>query len=60
MQSRQMVVMNLFAGSNGDADIGNIFVDTLGEGDGGINREISMEVYTLLYVKLDSQWEFAV
>ena len=47
-------------GSNGYADIGNTFVDTPGEGDGGINREISMEAYTLLYVKLDSQCEFAV
>ena len=30
-------MMNLFAGSNGDADIGNRLVDTAGEGEGGMN-----------------------
>ena len=40
-----------FQGSNGDADIGNRLVDTVGEGEGGMNWENSMETYTLPYVK---------
>ena len=40
-----------FQGSNGDADIGNRLVDTVGEGEGGMNWEKCMETYTLPYVK---------
>ena len=39
MESRKMVLMNLFAGSSGDADIENGLVDTVREGEGGTNRE---------------------
>ena len=35
-------------------------MDTVGEEEGGMNWERSTETYSLLYVKLDSQWEFAV
>ena len=37
MESRKMVLMNLFAGISGDADIKNRVVDTVREKDGGIN-----------------------
>ena len=36
-----MVEMNLF-GRNRDADVGNGHVDTVGEGEGGTNCEISL------------------
>ena len=32
----------------------------MGEGEDGTNWESSIETYTLPYVKLDSQWKFAV
>ena len=38
-------------GSNRDADIENRLADTVGEGEGGTNREISIEIYALLYVE---------
>ena len=38
MESRKMVLMNLFAGSSGDADIKNRLVDPVGEGEGGTIR----------------------
>ena len=38
----------------------NKLLDTGREGDGGTNWESSIETYTLPYVKLDSQGEFAV
>ena len=38
-------------GSNGDADTENRLVDTVGEGKGVTNKEISTEIYTLPYVK---------
>ena len=38
-------------GSSGDADIENRLVDTEWEGEGGMNRESSMETHTLPYVK---------
>ena len=37
MESRKTGLMNLFAGSSGDADIENTLVDTVGEGKGGKN-----------------------
>ena len=44
MESRKMVLMNLFSGRNRDADIENRLVDTAGEGDGGTESHI--DVYT--------------
>ena len=37
MESRKMVLMNLFAGKNRDTDIENGLVNTAGEGNGGPN-----------------------
>ena len=45
-----MVLMNLFQGSNGNADIENRLVDTVG-GEDGTNWESNMETYTSPYVK---------
>ena len=38
-------------GSNGDTDIENRFVNTVGEGEGGMNWESSEETHTLPYRK---------
>ena len=38
-------------GSNGDADIENRLVYTVGEGEGGTNWDNSIETYTLPHVK---------
>ena len=35
MESRKVILMNLFAGQPGDADIENRLMDTVGEGEGG-------------------------
>ena len=35
MESRKMILMNLFAGQPGDANIENRLMDTVGEGEGG-------------------------
>ena len=51
MEFRKMVLMNLFASSNGDTDIENRLVDTVGKGDDGTNRENSIETYSLPYIK---------
>ena len=37
-------------GRNTDTDIEDRLVDTVGEGDGGMNWESSIETYTLPYV----------
>ena len=53
MKSRKMVLMNLFEGNNGDADIGNRHAHRgcREEGEGGTNEESSKDTYTLPYVK---------
>ena len=38
-------------GSKGDTDVKNRFLDTVGEGEGGIIWENSIEIYTLPHVK---------
>ena len=38
-------------GSSGDADIENVFVNTAWEGEGGMNKESSIETYTSPCVK---------
>ena len=38
-------------GSREDTKIENRLVDTVGEEEGGMNRESSMETYTVQYVK---------
>ena len=49
-------------GSNRDTDIENRLVDMGrdGGGEGGTNWDSSTETCTLPYVKLDSQWKFAI
>ena len=37
MESRKVVLMNLYQGSNRDADLKNRLVDTVGEGESGTN-----------------------
>ena len=60
MESRKSVLMNLSAGQWWDADIESRLVNTVAEGEGGMNWESSIETYALQYVKLDSQEKFAV
>ena len=47
-------------GSSGDSDIEKRLVDTVQEGESGMDWETSIETYTLPYGKLDSQWKFPV
>ena len=54
-----MVPMHQLAGSNGDADIENGLVDTVGEGAGGTDGERSTET-DIAIRKIDHQWECAV
>ena len=51
MESRQMVLMNLFAGQQQRCRHRDRLVDIVGEGEGGTNGESSMKTYILLYVK---------
>ena len=46
--------------SKGDTDIKDRLLNTVWEGESGMIGEKSIETYTLLYGKIDSQWEFAV
>ena len=55
-----MVLMILQQSSKGDADIKDRLLDTVREGEGGMIWESSIETHALPYVKIDSQWEFAV
>ena len=43
--------MDLLVGQHRHTDIKNRFLDTAGEGEGGMNWEDSTETYTLPYVK---------
>ena len=62
IQKRKAMVLLLLKknGRSRDTDIKNRLVDRVGEGQGRMNRESSIEKYTLPDAKLDSQWEFAV
>ena len=40
MGSRKTVLINLLVGSSGDADIQNGLLDTVREGEGGIERVV--------------------
>ena len=58
MESRKMVLMNLLAGSRGDADVENRLMDTGRgeEGEGEMYGESNMEIYNTI-CKTDSRWE---
>ena len=43
-----MVLMNLFAGTEWDADIENGLVDTVGEGESGTNGGSNRPIYTTM------------
>ena len=47
-------------GKSREADIENRPVDTVGEGEGGMNWESSIETYTLLYVKQIAIWSCSI
>ena len=49
MESRKTVQMNLFSGQ--ETDVENRLVYTVGEGEGGSNRESSIGIYALTCVK---------
>ena len=53
-----MLLMNLFAGQQWRLRHKEQTVDTWREGEGGANRESSIETY-ITVCKKDSQWEFA-
>ena len=55
-----MVLMNLFAGELGDADIENTLVDTVGEREGGTDWESNIENIRITIYKIDNQWELVV
>ena len=46
-----MLLMNLLQGRNGDIDLENASVDTVGEGESGTNGESSIAIYILPSVK---------
>ena len=46
-----MVQMNLLPGRNIGTDVENGHVDTEGEGEGGMNWEIRIDMYTLMWIK---------
>ena len=59
MESRKMVLMNPFARQQWRCRHSKQTSGHGGEGE-GTNLESSREIYPLPYVKLDSQWKFAV
>ena len=51
MNSRKMVLMNLFAEKNGGTDIENRLLDTIGERKSGKKEESSIDIYTFSSVQ---------
>ena len=51
MESRKMVLMNLFARKKGDANIEKRLVDTVREGESRMNGESSIDINTLSCAK---------
>ena len=64
MESRKMVLVNLFAGSNRDADIGNRLMHTVGKEMVGQMKRVTWKHVCCgcccCICKIESQWEFAV
>ena len=54
MESRKMVLMNLFAGKEGRLRCRERTVDTVGEGEGEANGESSINIDTLPMCETDS------
>ena len=46
-----MILMILRTWQQGDTDVSNRLLDSVGEGEDGMIWENSIEIYTLLYVK---------
>ena len=46
--------MNLLQGRNRDTDTEDRFLDTVGEGEGGTNRDSSTDTYTLPCIKRET------
>ena len=59
MESRKVVLRNLYQGSNRDTDIENILVDTVGEQRMGQTERAAWK-HTHRHRQTDSQWELAV
>ena len=59
MESRTMVLINLFVRSSGNADTENRPVGTVGLGEGKMHLESSVEIYVTI-CKVDSFGEVAV
>ena len=61
MESRKIVLMNLFAGQQWRNRLENRLMDTRGgeEGEGEMYGESNMGTYNTI-CKIDSQWELAV
>ena len=51
MESRKIVLMNIFMWQSRDTDVKSRLVDTEREEEGGMNWESSIETYILQYVK---------
>ena len=60
MESKEVALMNLFSGSNGETGIENRPMDMVGgeEGEGEMYGRSNIEIYNTI-CKVDSQWEFA-
>ena len=50
MEFRKMVMI-IHKGQQGDTDVKNRLLDSVGEGEGGMSQENSIETCTLPYVK---------
>ena len=59
MESRKMVLMNIFVGQRWRHRHGEQTCGHGGKGDSGTNREGSLETYVIL-CKIDSWWEYAL
>ena len=51
MKSRKMILITYLQSSNGDTDVEDRLVDTLREGERGMNLKSQIETYPSPYVK---------
>ena len=59
MESRKMVLMNLFQDSNGETERTDLWTWGGEEGEGEMDGESNMETYNSI-CRIDSQWELSV